>query len=109
MINDVAAIRAINEASKASENWTLVKACDNSEEAGNSRLDFEEVIWDEDIPVIAETMRKAGVTEFTISVRQGNLIDIMAAFQELGISIRGMVVINTRFHKGVPAVLMQVA
>ena len=89
------------------------KAYRNNEAAGNARLDFNDVIWDEDIKAIAETMRKAGIKEFTISVPQGNLLNILAAFQELGVFVQGVVQVRTRYKsdegKTIPALLMQVA
>ena len=94
---------------KTIDNWTILKAYEGNKVAGNARLDFNEVIWDEDIKAIADTLRKAGIREFTISVHQGNLIDVLTAFQELGIFIHGMVKVNTRYHDVVSAVLLQVA
>ena len=94
-----------------SNNRTILNACENSKKAGNARLDFNDVIWDEDIKAIADTLRKAEIREFTISVRQGNLIDILAAFQELGVFVKGMVQVNTRYNSlgVVSAILMQIA
>ena len=99
------------EFNEASDNRTMLKAYESNKEAGNARLDFNEVIWDADIRAIADTLRKAGIREFTISVHQGNLIDVLTAFQELGVFIRGMVQVRTRYKSvgTVSAILMQVA
>lgn len=99
------------EFNDASDNRTMLWAYENSKAAGNARLDFNEVIWDEDIKAIADTLRKSGIREFTISVHQGNLIDMLAAFQELGIFIKCMVQVKTRYKSTglVSAILMQVA
>ena len=118
MTNEAVVIREYEEILKgdrnfdeASDNWTILKAYEANKAAGNARLDFNDVIWDEDIKAIADTMRKAGIREFTISVHQGNLIDVLTAFQELGVFIRGMVQVRTRYQSlgVVSAVLMQVA
>ena len=92
-----------------SENYTLIEAYETSKNAGNTGLNFEEIIWDKDVEPIVSTLRKAGIKEFTISVRQGNMLDLLTAFQELGVFIKGMVKVNTRFEKIVPAALMQIA
>ncbi len=105
MTNEAVAIITSNKAT--------AKAYRNTESAGNPRLDFNDVIWDEDIKAIADTMRKAGIKEFTISVPQGNLLNVLAAFQELGVFIHGVVQVRTRYKsdegKTVPALIMQVA
>ena len=90
-------------------NRTMQEAYENSKRAGNARLDFNDIIWDADIKPIADTLRKSGIKEFTISVHQGNLVDVLTAFQGLGIFIHGMVQVKTRYHDIVSAILMQVA
>lgn len=99
------------EFDKATQNWTILKAYESNKEAGNARLDFNDVICDRDIKAIADALRKSGIKEFTISVHQGNLIDVLTAFQELGVFIKGMVQVKTRYKSAglVSAVLMQVA
>ena len=109
MKNDAVVIREYEEI--ISDNRTILNAYENSKKTGNARLDFNDVIWDEDIKAIADTLRKSGIKEFTISIRQGNLIDILAAFQELGVFIKGVVQVNTRYSSlgVVSAILMQIA
>ena len=118
MTNEAVVIREYEEIlngsrnfDEARDNQTILKAYEANKAAGNARLDFNDVIWDEDIKAIADTMRKSGIKEFTISVHQGNLIDILTAFQELGVFIGGMVQVRTRYQSlgVVSAVLMQVA
>ena len=88
---------------------TILRAYESNKAAGNARLDFNDVIWDADIKSIADTLRKSSIKEFTISVPQGNLIDVLTAFQELGVFIEGMMPVKTRYHNVVSAVLMQAA
>ena len=117
MTNKAAVIREFEEIlsgkrdfDKTQDNWTLFKAYENSKNVGNARLDFDDVIWDYDIKPIADTLRKSGIKEFTISVHQGNLLEILTAFQELGIFIKGMVKVKVRFLTNeASAILMQVA
>ena len=54
------------------------------------RIDFDNVIWDEDVQPIADTMRKFGITHFTISCRTTSLIDTLAKFQALGVIVKGI-------------------
>ena len=48
-------------------NPTAFWAYRNSCRCENDLIDFNEVIWDEDIEAIAETLDANGITEFTIS------------------------------------------
>ena len=63
--------------------------------SGNTRLDFYDVILDEDIQPIAEACKRLGMTTFTISARQSNIIDVLSAFQDLGITVQGMTKIQS--------------
>ena len=73
-------------------NRTMFKAYFDSKESGKERIDFSDVIWNTDVQPIADACRKFGITEFTISVRQGSLVDeILPAFQEFGVTIQRMV------------------
>lgn len=47
-------------------NHTLFWAYRQSRENGNELVDFNEVIWDEDIKEIVETLRENDIAEFTI-------------------------------------------
>lgn len=73
-------------------------------------LDFGDVIWDTDIQPIADTLRGADIRQFTISVPQMNIAEILAAFSDLGIVIQGTIRIKKRYHAGdeAPAFLMKV-
>ena len=72
-------------------NHTLFCAYGESREYGKRLLDFSDVIWKDDVKPIAETLRRLGVREFTISVNQGSLVsEILPAFQEEGVRIQGM-------------------
>ena len=91
------------------DNRTIYYAYEHTQEADNERLNFDDIIWDKDIPEIAKKVKMLGLREFTISVRQGNLIDVLAAFQELGVFINGTVQIKTRYeiHPNTAAILME--
>ena len=86
------------EFNKTVDNWTMFKAYQQGKESGNARLDFNDVILDEDIQPIAETVRRLDIKEFTISCATFSIIRHLAAFAELGIKVQGIVKVNSRFH-----------
>ena len=108
--------RLINSGSmfwKVSEdeaNPTMFNAYCNSKGEGKALLDFNDVILDTDVQPIAETLRRARINEFTISIHQKNILEILAAFSDLGVVVQGI----TRIEKWrcgeqeAPAFLMKV-
>ena len=93
----------------ASDNLTIQYAYEHTQKAGNERLNFDDVIWDKDIPEIAKIVKMLGLREFTISVRQGNLIDVLATFQELGVFMGGTVQVTEHWdtRRKTSAILMK--
>lgn len=71
-------------------NSTMFWAYRRSMAAGNDYIDFNEVIWDEDIAVIAKCMQENNITEFTISSTFSGLITTLAAFDKLGFHMVGI-------------------
>lgn len=71
-------------------NHTLFWAYRQSRENGNELVDFNEVIWDEDIKEIVETLRENDIAEFTISSTFSSLIPTLAAFEKLGCKMAGL-------------------
>lgn len=71
-------------------NHTLFWAYRQSRENGNELVDFNEVIWDEDIKENVETLRENDITEFTISSTFSSLIPTLAAFEKLGCKMAGL-------------------
>ena len=71
-------------------NATMLAAYKRSKEVGTSRLNFHDWINDTDVKPIADTCRRLGIKEFTITVMQGLLVrEILPAFQKLGIRCYG--------------------
>ena len=105
--------RIIDGASSEQVNYTLFRAYEESCEHGKRLLDFSDVIWNDDVKPISETLRALGIKEFTISVNQGSLIsEILPLFQEEGVTIQGMTKIEAYSermgHKVINAILMNV-
>lgn len=72
----------------AQTNATMLRAYEESKCLCKKLLDFDSVIWNDDINPIVDTCRKLGIKEFTISVHQGNILDVLAEFQKLGVSVQ---------------------
>ena len=76
-------------------NYTILKAYFTSKQDGKELLDFNDIIWDKDIKAIADAVRRFGIREFTISVQASAIIDILTAFQDLGIRLEGITKVQT--------------
>ena len=76
-------------------NCTMFTAYFHSKKDGKELLDFNDIIWDKDIKAIAEAVRRFGIREFTISVQASAIIDILTAFQDLGIRVESMTKVQT--------------
>lgn len=84
-------------------------------ESHNPMIDFNEVIWEKDIPGIVANCKEYGITEFTISSTFSSLITTLAEFEKLGCTMAGLVKVNSRYkswdgeeHDVIPAILMKV-
>ena len=96
------------EYDEASFNDVLYWAYKNSKDADNEMLDFNYVIWEQDIANIAFLLRKFGISEFTISSKFSGLIEILAVFNEKDIIMQGIVQVNDLNRKKIPAILMKI-
>lgn len=94
--------RAIAEQAKSLSdygiNGTMFWAYRKSLDVGNDLIDFNEVIWDEDVEVIAACMKDNGITEFTISSTFSGLIPTLAAFDKLGFKVAGVTEVNATYR-----------
>lgn len=78
-------------------NLTLYNAYINEKETGNELLDFDDVIWENDVEQIVGCLRENRYTEFTISSHAASLIDRLAQFDKLGCRIVGMTTVKSRY------------
>lgn len=81
---------------KVGINRTMFWAYRSSVEAGNDLLNFDEAIWDEDIPEIVEICKEADITEFTISSTFSGLIETLASFEAHGWEMNGLTRVKSR-------------
>ena len=93
--------RAIAEQAASLKDWgingTAFWAYRKSIDAGNDLIDFSEVIWDEDIDSIVQTLTDNGITEFTISSTFSSLIPTLAAFDKHGFKMAGITEVNANY------------
>lgn len=93
--------RAIAEQAKSLKeygiNRTMFWAYRKSMDAENDRIDFSEVIWDEDIEAICECLQENEIIEFTISSTFSSLINTLAAFDKCGYKMDGITEVNASY------------
>ncbi|MBQ3564951.1 MAG: hypothetical protein IJA14_02255 [Alphaproteobacteria bacterium] len=76
---------------EASFNCTVYLAYYKNKASERELIDFDDVIWTEDVEEIITTLKENGINikEFTISCKFCDLIDRLAAFEKLGCKIKG--------------------
>lgn len=83
------------ELKKAGINYTAYSAYRKSKASEQELIDFNDVIWAEDVEAIVTTLKENDIMEFTISCKFCDLIDRLAAFEKLGCKIKGTTEILT--------------
>ena len=72
-------------------NNTFFWAYRKSLEAENDLINFYDVIWDNDIEGIVETLNKNGINEFSISSNFSGLITTLAEFDKYGFTMANII------------------
>ena len=84
-------------------------AYEMSVENNNDYLNFNDVIWPEDIAPIVEACKKHEIKEFTISSTYAGVTTTLADFEEHGCKVCGLTKANTGYKgETVPAIKLQV-
>ncbi len=83
------------EIEKSSINRTTYLAYYKSKASERELIDFNDVIWAEDVEAIVTIFKENGIKEFTISCKFCDLIDSLAAFEKLGCNVNGTTEILT--------------
>ena len=83
------------KACKSGTNYTVYKAYHKSKEAGKDLIDFNDMIWPDDVEAIVNTLKANGIKEFTISCRFCDMIDRLVDFEKLGCTVKGTTEIKT--------------
>ena len=79
-------------------NRTFYWAYIRTQETTNENLDFEDVIWENDVEGIIKNCKEFGLKEITISSRFASLIDILAEFEKQGSKLAGLTQVTSRFY-----------
>ena len=83
------------EACKSGVNYEIHRAYQKSKEMGKDLIDFNELIWPNDIEAIVNTLKALDVKEFTISCRSTNLIDCLVIFEKFNCKMNGLMAVKT--------------
>ena len=71
-------------------NRTLYFAYEKSKKAANELIDFDDIIWANDVEAIVNTLKENEIKEFTISCHFCDLIDRLADFDKFGCRMNGV-------------------
>ena len=63
---------------------------------GNACIDFNDCIWEKDIPQMVADLRAFGIKEFTLSSTFSSIVKTAWVFQQNGCSLEGMAEIKGR-------------
>ena len=69
---------------------TLYFAYEKSKKAANELIDFDDIIWANDVEAIVKVLKKNDIRAFTISCHFCDLIDRLADFDKFGCRMNGM-------------------
>ena len=83
------------EACKSGANYEVHRAYHKSKEVGKDLIDFDDMIWPNDVESIVNNLKVHEVKEFTISCRSTNLIDCLVIFEKFNCRINGLTEVKT--------------
>ena len=84
---------------KSGTNYTVYKAYHKSKEAEKDLIDFNDIIWPDDVEAIVNTLKIYGVKDFTISCRSINMIDCLAVFEKFNCKMNDLTTIKTGWKR----------
>ena len=87
------------EACKSGANYEIYRSYHKSKEAGKDLIDFNELIWPNEIEVIVNTLKANDIKEFTISCRSTNLIDCLVIFEKFNCKMNGFAEVKTGWKR----------
>lgn len=107
-IFEIARAKEVKDLHKIGINPTMYRAYFRSKEAGNELIDFNEVIWNDEIEDIVNICEENGISEFTISNTMSSLIETLAEFEKYGFKMNGLTTVYahyTDFFTGKKAII----
>ena len=84
---------------KSGANYEIYRSYHKSKEVGKDLIDFNELIWPNEIEAIVNTLKANGIKEFTISCRSTNMIDCLAVFEKFNCKMNGITAIKTGWKR----------
>ena len=96
---DIAKFEQPFEACKSGVNYEVHRAYHKSKEAGKDLIDFNDMIWPNDVESIVNTLKAHGIKKFTISCRSTNLIDCLAVFEKFNCKMNGITAVKTGWKR----------
>lgn len=79
--------------------WRLYELYARAKDVGNEYIDFNDVIWDKDVPAKIESLREHGIERFTFSSTWSSSVEIAWLFLQNGCELEGMTEINSQHKK----------
>lgn len=71
----------------------------NSNLRGLDAITWNDVMWEQDVESIVETLRAAGINELYITTQASNMLDVYLMLDELGLKLRGVVRLDNPKYK----------
>ena len=84
---------------KSGANYEIYRSYHKSKEIGEDLIDFNELIWPNEIKAIVNTLKANDIKNFTISCRSTNLIDCLAVFEKFNCKMNGIRAIKTGWKR----------
>lgn len=79
-------------------NPTMFRAYTKSLKLDYDLINFEDVIWENDVEPIVNSCRELNITMITITCEQSSMIKILSLFDKLGCKILGMTELKTQYY-----------
>ena len=86
-------------ACKSGANYEVHRAYQKSKEMGKDLIDFNELIWPNEIEAIVNTLKTHNIEDFTISCRSTNLIDCLVIFEKFNCKMSGFTQVKTGWKR----------
>ena len=74
----------------------IMRAYEKSRDNENEILNFDDVIWDEEVEALTACMKENGINAFTYSCRATDAVETLWLFRQAGCTIGEMVEVNLR-------------
>ncbi len=84
---------------KSGANYEIYRSYHKSKEIGEDLIDFNELIWPNEIKAIVNTLKANDIKNFTISCRSTNLIDCLAVFEKFNCKMNGITAVKTGWKR----------